>query len=398
VGATVVLATRDQAVDGAALRELLECSGATAMQATPATWQMLIDAGWRGSPGFKALIGGESLSEHMARSLSVRTGELWNMYGPTETTVWSTCWKVPSAPGPISIGRPIANTTVHVLDPNGQPCPIGCYGEIFIGGDGVALGYLNDAALSAGRFVPDPFSPDPHARMYRTGDRGRWRHDGLLEHQGRLDFQVKVRGHRIEPGEIEAQLLALQGISQCVVMAREDRPGDVRLVAYLVAAEGTATDAASLNGQLRRHLPDYMLPQHYVRLQALPLLPNGKLNRHALSAPPSGPAARREIRAQERTPAETALARVWAEMLGVDPDEIDLRDNFFDLGGDSLKAARAVIHFERACGRRLESKRLIFETLAQLAHGVELTGTATATAAAGPTGDSWLKRLFRNRR
>ncbi|WP_172843860.1 non-ribosomal peptide synthetase [Variovorax sp. HW608] len=397
VGATVVLATREQAIDGAALRVLLEQSGATAMQATPTTWRMLIDAGWNGAPGFKALIGGESLSEDMAQALSVRTGELWNMYGPTETTVWSTCWKVPAAPGVIAIGRPIANTSVHVLDARGQPCPVGCSGEIFIGGDGVALGYLNQPGMTAERFVPDPFSPAPGARLYRTGDRGRWRHDGLLEHQGRLDFQVKVRGHRIEPGEIEAQLRALPELSQCLVVTREDRPGDVRLVAYVVATEGATVDDAHLKDHLRARLPDYMLPQHYVTLQALPLLPNGKIDRHALPAPLSEARARREVRSADRTPAEAALAAVWAEVLGMDPDEIDPRDNFFDLGGDSLKAGRTVIHFERSSGVRLETQRLVFETLAQMARGIEMTDAQAPAPAAERAGDSWLKRLFKLR-
>ncbi|SDZ97224.1 non-ribosomal peptide synthetase [Variovorax sp. YR216] len=397
VGATVVLATREQATDGAALRVLLEQSGATAMQATPATWQMLIDAGWNGAPGFKALIGGESLSEHMAQALSDRTGELWNMYGPTETTVWSTCWKVPRATGAISIGRPIANTSVHVLDEHGQPCPIGCAGEIFIGGDGVTLGYLNQPGATAERFVPDPFSAAPGARLYKTGDRGRWRHDGLLEHQGRLDFQVKVRGHRIEPGEIEAQLQALPELSQCLVMAREDLPGDVRLVAYVIATEGTAIDVARLKDHLRGRLPDYMLPQHYVTLQSLPLLPNGKIDRHALPAPQPESRGDPVFLREGRTPAEAALAGVWAEVLGMDVDEIGPRDNFFDLGGDSLKAGRTIIHFERTSGVRLETQRLIYETLAQMARGIELSDAEMPARAAGTAGDSWLKRLFRSR-
>jgi amino acid adenylation domain-containing protein len=371
VGATVVLATREQAIDGAALRVLLEQSRATVMQATPATWQMLIDAGWNGAPGFKALIGGERLSEHMAHALCSCTGELWNMYGPTETTVWSTCWKVPAEPAVISIGRPIANTSVHVLDAHGQPCPVGYSGEIFIGGDGVALGYLNQPEMTADRFVPDPFSPAPGARLYKTGDRGRWRHDGLLEHHE---------------------------LSQCLVVAREDRPGDVRLVAYVVATEGAAIDAVSLKDHLRGRVPDYMLPQHYVTLQALPLLPNGKVNRHALPAPLPELRAHREVRSEGRTPAEAALAGVWAEVLGMDPDEIDPRDNFFDLGGDSLKARRAVIHFERSSGIRLETQRLIFETLAQMVGGIELSDAQAPAPAPGPAGHSWFKRLFKIRK
>jgi acyl carrier protein len=305
---------------------------------------------------------------------------------------------VPAGPGTITIGRPIANTRVHVLDERGHACPAGVSGEIFIGGDGVALGYLGQAEMTAERFVADPFSSEPGARLYKTGDRGRWRHDGLLEHQGRLDFQVKVRGHRIEPGEIEAQLRMHPSISQCLVMAREDRPGDVRLVAYVVAKD-EAPDAQRLKDHLRVSLPDYMLPQHYVTLEALPLLPNGKINRHALPAPAVEPRAARASQGGHGTPAEAALAKVWSEVLGMQVDEIDSRDNFFDLGGDSLKAGRTVILFERACGVRLETQRLIFETLAQLAGGIELRAApAESPQAADAEGskDSWLKRLIKS--
>ena len=197
--------------------------------------------------------------------------------------------------------------------------------------------------------------------------------------------------------EIEAQLRALPELSQCLVVTREDRPGDVRLVAYVVATEGSAIDTVRLKDHLRARLPDYMLPQHYVPLQTLPLLPNGKIDRHALPAPLSEQRARRQVRSADRTPAEAALAGVWAEVLGMDPDEIDPRDNFFDLGGDSLKAGRTVIHFERSSGVRLETQRLIFETLAQMVGGIELSDARAPAPAAEPAGGSWLKRLFKLR-
>ncbi|MDM0052955.1 non-ribosomal peptide synthetase [Variovorax sp. J22R115] len=397
VGATVILATREQASDGLALSALLERSQATVMQATPSTWRLLIDTGWMGGPRFKALIGGESLSTHMAQALSARAGELWNLYGPTETTVWSTCWKVPRAVQAMSIGRPIANTRVHVLDAHGHPCPVGVSGEIFIGGDGVALGYLGRPELTADRFVPEPFGPAPGSRMYKTGDRGRWRHDGTLEHQGRLDFQVKLRGHRIEPGEIEAQLQAHPAVSQCLVMAREDRPGDPRLVAYVVTGDGTC-DASALKDHLRATLPDYMLPQHFVGLEALPLLPNGKINRHALAPPGREARTVPGTRQGHRSPAEGALARIWADVLDMAIDDIDPRDNFFDLGGDSLKVGRIVIRFEREWGVRMESRRFIFETLSQLAGGIELDSQRehaqqATPSAKGKDGTRWWKRL-----
>jgi acyl carrier protein len=271
---------------------------------------------------------------------------------------------------------------------------------MFIGGDGVALGYLERPELTADRFVPEPFGTAPGARMYKTGDRGRWRHDGTLEHQGRLDFQVKLRGHRIEPGEIEVQLQAHPAVSECLVMAREDHPGDPRLVAYVVTAEGTC-DASALKNHLRATWPDYMLPQHFVGLEALPLLPNGKINRHAL--PPPGREARTVPRTRQgnRTPAEGALASIWADVLDMEIDDIDPRDNFFDLGGDSLKVGRIVILFERQWGVRMEARRFIFETLSQLAGGIELDAqrehaVPAPPSAEGKDGAGWWKRLLKH--
>ena len=288
VGAQVVIVPRETAMDGNLLYALLERSGATMMQATPGMWRMLLDTAWDGGRGFKALVGGESLPSDLAHSLVERTGELWNMYGPTETTVWSTVWHVSRAAAAqrgMSIGRPIANTSVWILDQNLQPCPIGVPGEICIGGDGVALGYLDRPELTADRFVADPFNKKEGARLYRTGDRGRWRNDGLLEHLGRLDFQVKVRGYRIELGEIEAGCNEMNGVTQSIVLAREDIPGDVRLVAYVTVSEGATVDQAGLRAHLRTRLPEYMLPQHLVVLASIPLLPNGKVDRKALPAP-----------------------------------------------------------------------------------------------------------------
>ncbi|HEX3139341.1 MAG TPA: non-ribosomal peptide synthetase [Rhizobacter sp.] len=399
VGATVVLASREQATNGAALSGLLDLSQATVMQATPSTWRLLIESGWAGGPGFKALIGGESLNIHMAQALSIRADEVWNLYGPTETTVWSTCSKVPAAPKAISIGRPIANTRVHVLDEHGLVCPIGVSGEIYIAGDGVALGYLGQPELTAARFVPEAPGTPAGERMYRTGDRGRWRYDGSLEHQGRLDFQVKVRGHRIEPGEIEVKLQAHPAVAQSLVMVREDRPGETRLVAYVVTADGRC-DAAELKEHLRASLPEYMLPQHVVGLKALPLLPNGKIHRDAL--PPPGREARLLPGTRpghgRRSAAEAAVAQAWGDVLGVHIDDIDPRDNFFDLGGDSLKAGRIVVQLERAWGVRMESRRLIYESLSQLASGFELALPSEELLQAKPSEAmaGWWKRLVKS--
>ena len=383
LGAQVVLAPRDTVSDGHALRALLESSGASVMQATPSTWRMLIDSGWMGSPSFKALIGGEALSLDLAQALLLRCGELWNMYGPTETTVWSTCWRVLDPQRGISIGRPIANTQVHILDERLQPCPIGVPGELFIGGAGITSGYLHRPELTAERFIQDPLQPG--VTLYRTGDRARWRHDGTLEHLGRLDFQVKVRGHRIELGEIESALALHPAIARTVVIVREDTPGDARLVAYFVS-RGTAPAAADLREHLRTSLPEYMLPQHFVPLADIPLLPNGKINRHALPAPAAASVADSADRpgvTAPRSPAEIAIAAVWQNLLGV--ERLSVTDNFFDLGGHSLLAMRAVIDIEKATGTRVNVRRLIFESLEQIA---ATAGAAQeeAVAAASPAG------------
>ncbi len=212
VGAEIVLADHHDVRDGHALRALVEASEATMMQATPAGWRILLESGWNGHAGFRAVSGGEPLAVDLAEALLARCGEVWNGYGPTETTVYSTYWRVAEPRAGIFIGRPIANTTVYILDELGSPCPLGMPGEIYIGGDGVTLGYLNRPELDAERFLRDDFVAAPDARMYRTGDRGRWLANGMLEHLGRLDFQVKVRGYRIELGEIESVLADVPGV------------------------------------------------------------------------------------------------------------------------------------------------------------------------------------------
>jgi len=364
VGAEVVLASREESSNVSALRALLGTSDATVMQATPGMWRMLLEADWQGAPGFKALVGGETLPDDLAAQLLTRAGEVWNMYGPTETTVWSTCCRIERSGVGISIGRPIANTQVHVFDSHRQPCPVGVAGEIFIGGEGVALGYLHRPELTAERFIADPFDPRGRTRLYRTGDRGRWRSDGLLEHLGRFDFQVKVRGHRIELGEIEANLLSHPQVANAVVIAREDSPGDVRLVSYVVP-RGAMPSSAELREHLSETLPQYMLPQHFVEIAAVPLLPNGKIDRRSLPHPGQQAGERATAFERPHTDAESAIAAIWEELLGV--DDIRVTDNFFDLGGHSLLAMRAVAKMERRLGARIDVRRMVFETLSQLA-------------------------------
>ncbi len=389
VGAQVILASREQVLDGRALLELLRASDATVMQATPSLWRMLIDAGWQGAPGFKALVGGEALPVELAQQLRTRCTEVWNMYGPTETTVWSTCWKLDDLQHGISIGTPIANTTVWVLDARHQLCPIGVPGELCIGGDGVSSGYLHQRELTAERFIPDPLNPG--GRLYRTGDRGRWRNDGLLEHLGRLDFQVKLRGHRIELGEIEAAISSHPQVAHCVAIVREDTPGDARLVAYIVA-HGQAPSPAELREHLKTQLPEYMLPQHVLALPTLPLLPNGKINRKELPVP----AIEVESRLEGRLPAsdsERVVAEIWSQLLGVRPITAD--DNFFDLGGHSLLAMRAAHEIERRLGTKVPVRRLIFESLGQICRDLGSGSDMQDLADRQAQSPGLMSRLFR---
>ncbi|QSX75473.1 amino acid adenylation domain-containing protein [Lysobacter arenosi] len=378
VGAEVILADRVTAADGVALAALLKQSGATVMQATPASWRLLLDAEWKGDASFKILCGGEALPVDLAAQLLQRCGSLWNVYGPTETTVWSTCARIVApAPGQstaaqpidIHIGRPIANTQVWILDPRGELCPLGVPGEIWIGGDGVTQGYLNRPELTGERFVADPFSPVtatvPSPLLYRTGDRGRWRADGVLEHMGRLDFQVKVRGYRIELGEIEALLAAHPQVARTVVVAREDRPGDVRLVAYAVLQPGAALTDAELASYLKSSLPDYMIPQHIMFLEAIPLLPNGKIDRNSLPVPDMAVKLAGE-RVAPRNALERSIAQAMAQVLGV--AEVGVDDDFFSLGGHSLLAAQLTSRINKELGISL-SLRALFDgpTVARLA-------------------------------
>ncbi|MBK7539540.1 MAG: amino acid adenylation domain-containing protein [Myxococcales bacterium] len=383
-GAELILADREQATDGTALRGLLESQRATAMQATPATWRMLLEAGWRGGASFKALCGGEALPQELAEALLDRVGELWNMYGPTETTVWSTCGRVQAGQGTITIGRPIANTEIWIVDDTMAPTPIGVPGEILIGGQGVALGYHARPELTAERFVHDPFSQRPGARLYRTGDVGRWRADGQLQHLGRTDFQVKVRGYRIELGEIEVALARHGRVAQAAVLARPGPGGEQRLVAYVVGREGAAPTSAELREHLKEALPDYMVPAVFVALPQLPLTPNGKLDRRALPEPTEvQPAGATSFHAPQ-TASEQLVAAVWRELLGV--ERIAARDNFLDLGGHSLLIMQAIAKLEARTGKRISPRAFIFQSLEQIAREYDSVTPPPPPGPPGPRG------------
>jgi amino acid adenylation domain-containing protein len=356
VGARVVLATPEEAADAVQLAAKISSNNITVMQATPATWRLLLDSPWQGSRSLKILSGGEPLSRELADRLLERCGELWNLYGPTETTIWSSVARIEPGAGPIVIGRPIANTQFYVLDPYLQPVPAGVPGELFIGGEGLARGYLNRPELTAGKFIRHPFNNDPGARLYRTGDLARRLPDGNIELRGRVDQQVKLRGYRIELGEIEAMLLQCPKVREAVVIAREDSPGDRRLVAYLTTYLQTTVSLNELRRFLREKLPEYMAPTAFVMLEKLPLTPNGKVDRRALPAPENYRPKLETTFAPPRAGLEQTLATIWEEVLSVKNPGVN--DNFFDLGGHSLQVVKVQTHLRERIGADLPVLKL----------------------------------------
>ncbi|MFM0736457.1 amino acid adenylation domain-containing protein [Paraburkholderia xenovorans] len=356
VGARVHIAQHDEARDPAFLTRAL--AEATVMQATPATWRLLVEAGWQPTPALRMFCGGEALPADLATALAVPGAQLWNLYGPTEATIWTSAARIDTVePINQSIGRPIGNTTLYVLDAALQPAPVGVAGELYIGGAGLARGYHRRAALSAERFVPDPFASaaTPGARMYRSGDLVRWRPDGGVEYLSRIDQQVKVRGFRIELGEIEAVLAGEPGVRQAAVVAREGA-GGLRLLAYVCASAGRTPDVPLLRAALASRLPAYMQPAHIAILDEMPLTPNGKLDRRALPDPQDDD--RTDAASEPRTAFEDDMAAIWQTLLGV--STITPGDDFFALGGHSLLATRLVAQVAAHFGVELPL-RTVFE-------------------------------------
>jgi enterobactin synthetase component F len=349
VGAQVTIAPSDVTADGFRLAALMKESGATIMQATPATWRLLLEAAWEGSLSLKILCGGEAWPAELADALLHRCLSLWNMYGPTETTVWSSATRIEDDRR-VLIGMPIANTTFYVLDLYGQPVPIGVPGELHIGGDGVARGYLNRPELTKERFVADPFSNETLARMYKTGDRVRRLPDGRLEFLGRFDHQVKIRGYRVELGEIEAILRIHPDVQDAVVALQSSGEEKKRLVAYIKTNDRDQVPVSDLREFLRRKLAPYMIPGAFVQLEAFPLTPNGKIDRKALPLPDEQARLDGDVAyVAPRTPLEELLARIWSEHLEV--EQVGVHDNFFDLGGDSLMMVRLSLEIESSTGQ-----------------------------------------------
>ena len=363
VGARCVLASKAVASDGHELSRMLDTCAITVMQATPSTWKLLIESGWSGKSDLKALCGGEPMSSELARQLASRAASVWNMYGPTETTVWSAAHQVSSSGESIPVGRPIRNTQIYLLDKNMRPVPVGVSGELYIGGDGLARGYLNRPELTAEKFIPNPFGKSGE-RLYRTGDLARYRADGNVECLGRTDGQVKIRGFRIELGEIESVLRSYPGVADACATAREDIPGDTRLVAYFVPAKDQHAMMSDLRSFLKEKLPGYMVPS-LVELERLPLTPNGKLNRKLLPSPNNTGSKQEGVCDEAQDPVEQVLARVWCEVLNM--EEVDRYENFFDLGGHSLLATQVVAKLENELGLRIKARELAFQTLGQLA-------------------------------
>jgi amino acid adenylation domain-containing protein len=370
-GAEIVIATAEQSSNAHELRRLLLHHSVTVMQATPTTWRMLLESGWEGKSDLRILCGGEALTADLAPQLLSRCRELWNMYGPTETTIWSSTERITSCDH-ISIGSPIANTQFHVLDENHNPVSPGTPGELWIGGMGLARGYLKRPELTAEKFVSDSANQDPDTRLYRTGDEVRYRADGILECLGRLDQQIKLRGFRIELGEIENALAKIEGIGQAIVVAREDRPGDKRLVAYYTGR--SSQNSTSLRQALKATLPDYMIPSAILRLEKFPLTPNAKIDRKALPRPEG----KRPVLAQDfiapRTATEKELASLWCDLLQL--EEVGIDDSFFDLGGNSLAAVRMASLFHTRLGHKISTVTVFqYPTIAKLSQFCEESGT-----------------------
>lgn len=380
-GAKAVLASREESFDGVELSKRLRCCGATVMQGTPTAWNILLHAGWQRSPKLKVLCGGEALSRRLADLLIHSGAPVWNLYGPTETTIWSTIHRVDAGDGPVCIGRPIDNTQVYILDAYMQPVPIGVDGDLYIGGDSLARGYLDHDELTAERFIRSPFSEDSSARLYRTGDRARFLADGSIRFVGRTDNQVKLRGYRIELGEIEAVLNQRPEVTECAVVAssfplprrgikagvtlltnakREEASPSVgegvvsdsahRLDAYYVCNDETLSPG-DLRKYLGEKLPGYMVPSSFLKLDALPRTPNGKIDRKALPLPEMARAVRDREFVAPRTEIQELIAQTWRDIFT--NENLSIHDSFFELGGHSLLAMQILARLREAFDREI---------------------------------------------
>lgn len=381
VGGRVVIAAADEARDGDRLRSLLSESGATIMQATPATWRLLLEAAFAPAPGFRMLCGGEALPRDLAAQLLKTGGRLWNMYGPTETTVWSSCVEIAVNTGEITIGTPIANTQFYILDRFDQLAPIGVPGQLHIGGEGLARGYFKAQDLTLDKFIANPFG-GPSQRLYRTGDVARRLADGTIVMSGRMDHQIKLRGFRIELGEIEAALGRQEGIASCAVALKPGPSGAPQLVGYVVPRDRQTFAAAAIRGALAAELPDYMVPTGWVLLDALPLSPNGKLDRGALPSPETVPEAVEQH--QPVSPLEARILAIWRDVLKL--ERIGTNDDLLDLGADSIHFFQITARANRD-GLPIAAKQLLrHRTVASLAAFLEAQSAIPPVASQAKAG------------
>ena len=382
VGARIEIASREEAADGRLLQARLERGGVTMVQATPATFRLLLAAGWKATPGMRMICGGEAMPRELADRLLAHGGELFNWYGPTETTIWATGDRIEADGTTITIGRPLANTQAYILDKAGQRVPVGVLGELYLGGTGVTHGYHGRPELTAEKFVPDSFSGVPGARLYRTGDVARWWPDGRIQCLGRIDHQVKVRGFRIELGEIETALAAQPGIRQAVVTVHPDSSGENRLVAYAILDGAAQPVISELRAALKERLPDYMVPSVFQFLAAFPQTPTGKIDRKALPAPDG---ARPHLDANyivPRNALEQTIAAVWQDVLGV--STVGVFDNFFDLGGHSLLLVKAHTRLRDVVAKNLSILDMFrYPTIDALSKFVSQAPAAEHTALSG---------------
>ncbi|MES2062020.1 MAG: amino acid adenylation domain-containing protein [Bacteroidota bacterium] len=376
-GAQIILADAITAKDGRALLDIIRNQNVTILQATPYTWRMMLEVGWEEHLPIKVFCGGEAMAKDLAERLIPRSKEVWNMYGPTETTIYSIIKHVTDA-NDITIGWPVDNTQVYILDEEKNNLTNGEIGEIFIGGAGIAWGYLNRPELTAERFIDNPFTPAE--KIYRTGDLAKIKPDGDIVYLGRIDHQVKVRGYRIELGEIEHNLGKQDGIKQAVVIAREDTPGIPRLVAYVVLESGQTgipekSTLDTWDKALFEVLPEYMMPDDYVLMDVIPSTPNGKIDRKALPKPDYSHINRSGDYVAPRTSNEKLVADIWEEMMGL--NQISIFDNFFQLGGRSLVAVKIMARLEQETGKRLPLATLFeYSTVEKLAARLEIDAEA----------------------
>ena len=370
-GASLIIADDSTVKDGYLLLKTIKSERPTIMQATPSTWRMLFEAGWDEDLAIKTICcGGEALGKDLSKKLLTRCTSLFNMYGPTETTIWSTVKKIDPLEEMITIGHPIDNTQVYILDKNSNAVPENTVGEIYIGGVGVARGYLNRPELMKEKFLANPFNKTKENKLYSSGDLGKFLANGEIQCLGRIDHQVKIRGHRIELQEIEQCLIKQDGIKQALVVTREKTVGDQRLVAYLITdSNKKAIDLKTIQywkEQLKGLLPSYMIPNDIVILSAFPLTPNGKINRKLLPDPGFDLVEKDSKYTAPRSDMEKMIASIWTELLGV--QKINVQDNFFELGGHSLIAAQLMTRLEKETGRRLPLTEIFkFSTLEEFA-------------------------------